>query len=78
MKKASFTAVFTWRRIQGSFRGCVVGIVSRGYSSIIKIRIRDEAIIRGVGCIATTWICTKSLWFLRPTDELLSFRSSDE
>lgn len=37
--------------------------------------LRLVVIIRGVGCIATTWICTKSFWFLRPTDELLSFRS---
>lgn len=29
----------------------------------------------GVGCIASTWICTKSFWFLRPMDELLSFKS---
>lgn len=28
--------------------------------------------------IAATWICTKSFWFLRPTDELLSFRSGVE
>ena len=41
----------------------------------MKIRIRLEVIMREVGCIAATWICTKSLWFLRPTDELLSFRS---
>lgn len=37
--------------------------------------IRLEVIIRADGCIAATWICTKSFWFLRPTDELLSFRS---
>lgn len=37
--------------------------------------IRLEVIISAEGCIAATWICTKSFWFLRPTDELLSFRS---
>lgn len=37
--------------------------------------IKLEVIISDVGCIAATWICTKSFWFLRPTDELLSFRS---
>lgn len=37
--------------------------------------IRLVVIIREVGCIAATWICTKSFWFLRPADELLSFRS---
>lgn len=40
-----------------------------------KIMIRLEDIISEVECIATTWICTKSSWFLRPVDELLSFRS---
>lgn len=38
-------------------------------------RIRDEDKIMVVEYIASTWICTKSFWFLRPTDELLSFRS---
>lgn len=37
--------------------------------------IRLEVIISADECIAATWICTKSFWFLRPTDELLSFRS---
>lgn len=37
--------------------------------------IKLEVITRAVVCIAATWICTKSFWFLRPTDELLSFRS---
>lgn len=39
---------------------------------------RLEVYIKVVGCIAATWSCTKSFWFLRPTDELLSFRSSRE
>lgn len=37
--------------------------------------IKLEVIAREVGCIAATWICTKSFWFLRPMDKLLSFRS---
>lgn len=37
--------------------------------------IRLEVIIRGVECIAFAWSCTKSFWFLRPMDELLSFKS---
>lgn len=37
--------------------------------------MRVEVMIKGVGCIAFTWSCTKSFWFLRPTDELLSFKS---
>lgn len=39
------------------------------------MRTKLEVIIIAVGDIATTWICTKILWFLRPMDELLSFRS---
>lgn len=38
---------------------------------IIKIL---ELKIRLVEGIATTWICTKGFWFLRPTDRLISFR----
>ena len=34
---------------------------------------------RGLGKFtASTWICTKSFWFLRPMDRLLSFRSLGE
>lgn len=39
-----------------------------------KIRRSDECIISVI--LASTWICTKSFWFLRPTDELLSFESA--
>lgn len=44
----------------------------------MKIIKRDELKMSVVGCIAATWICTKSFWFLRPMDELLSFRSTSE
>lgn len=40
--------------------------------------MREDERIRGAVYIAATWICTKSFWFLRPMDELLSFRSSSE
>lgn len=50
--------------------------LSTGWASSINTMIKLEVIISEVGCIAATWICTKSFWFLRPTDELLSFRSS--
>lgn len=50
-------------------------VVNRGYRRRVKIIIRLDVIISAEGCIAATWICTKSFWFLRPTDELLSFRS---
>ena len=74
-KKASLTAVFTWCRAQVGGFGWGEKVVSAGYKRRRKIRVRQDDIIRGVGCIAATWSCTKSFWFLRPTDELLSFRS---
>lgn len=74
-KKASFTAVFTWVRAQSLSKGLGEKEVRTGYASRRKIIIRLDVIIIGVWCIAATWICTKSFWFLRPTDELLSFRS---
>ncbi len=74
-KKASFTAVLTWVSAQFGSWGCGERVVSTGYARSVKIMIRLEVIIRDVVCIAATWICTKSFWFLRPTDELLSFRS---
>ncbi len=39
-----------------------------GSDSRTKIATRLEDIIRGVRHIAFTWSCTKSFWFLRPTD----------
>lgn len=74
-KKASFTAVFTLERAQSFSWGSGVRVVRTGYRRRIKMMIRLDVIIIGVWCIAATWICTKSFWFLRPTDELLSFRS---
>ena len=50
-------------------------VVNKGYVRRTKMMIRLDVIISEVECIAATWICTKSFWFLRPTDELLSFRS---
>ena len=74
-KKASLTAVLTWVKAQSDSRGRGDRVVRIGYARSVKIMIKLDAIISEVGCIATTWICTKSFWFLRPTDELLSFRS---
>ncbi len=74
-KKASLTAVLTWVSAQFGSWGCGERVVSTGYARSVKIMIRLEVIISDVVCIAATWICTKSFWFLRPTDELLSFRS---
>ena len=74
-KKATLTASFTCRRAQEFSCFLGVKVVSSGWANKVKMIRREEVIIKGVGCIATTWICTKSFWFLRPTDELLSFRS---
>lgn len=74
-KKASLTAVLTWVSAQLGSWGCGERVVSTGYARSVKIMTRLEVIISDVVCIAATWICTKSFWFLRPTDELLSFRS---
>lgn len=74
-KKAIFTAVLTLRSAQLLSWGFGVSVVRTGYKRRRKIIIKLDAIISEEGCIASTWICTKSFWFLRPTDELLSFRS---
>ena len=74
-KNAIFTAVFTLVTAQRGSRGAGVRVVRMGYVSSAKIMIRLDVIIVGMGSIAATWICTKSFWFLRPMDELLSFRS---
>ena len=74
-KKASLTAVLTWEMAQSCFRGLGWRVVNTGYVSKTKISTKLVVMMRGVGYIATTWSCTKSFWFLRPTDELLSFRS---
>lgn len=77
-KKANLTAVLTCSKAQSFACGLGVRVVSTGNVRRAKIIIKLEVIIMEVGCIAATWICTKSFWFLRPTDELLSFRSFDE
>lgn len=33
------------------------------------MRIKLEVIISEVGCIASTWSCTKSSWLLKPMDD---------
>lgn len=50
-----------------------MSVVIRGQIRIVRVRRRVEVIMMFI--IAATWSCTKSFWFLRPTDELLSFRS---
>lgn len=74
-RKAILTAVFTCFKAQSGFWGLGDIVVRIGCASRAKIIIRLVVMIRGVECIAFTWSCTKSFWFLRPTDELLSFKS---
>ena len=62
-------------------------MVRTGKKRVAKIRIREVDIRSEVSyeyiawwdhrCIAFAWSCTKSFWFLRPMDELLSFKSPD-
>lgn len=78
IKNALLTAVFTWVRAQSGFLGVGFRVRIRGYTRRPRVSMREDERIRGVMYIATTWICTKSFWFLRPVDELLSFSSSSE
>lgn len=64
-KNASLTAVFTWEVAQCAGTGCGLKVVRIGRIRRATTRISEEAIIVG---IANTWICTKSFWFLKPTD----------
>lgn len=75
MKKASLMAILVFDRAQSGESGLGLKVVRRGYSKMKKMSIMQEGRKRAAGGIASTWSCTKSFWFLRPTDELLSFRS---
>lgn len=75
MKNEVLTAVLTCVFAHSGFCGLGLSVVSRGNIRIVRTKISEDDIIKVVGFIASTWICTKSFWFLRPTDELLSFRS---
>lgn len=77
IKKASFTAVLGCERDQSGLLGAGSRVVKIGKINTIKITTWAEVRINAVEGIigATAWICTKSFWFLRPTDALLSFRS---
>lgn len=75
IKNAVLTAVLTCVFAHSGFCGCGLSVVTRGSIRIIRTRISEDDIIRVAEFIASTWICTKSSWFLRPMDELLSFRS---
>lgn len=72
IKNAVLTAVLTYFRAHFWSKGVGLSVVIRGHIRIARVRRRVVVII---SAIAATWSCTKSLWFLRPTDELLSFRS---
>lgn len=73
IKNAMHTAVLTCFRAQSWSSGFGLRVIMRGQTRIVRVRRRVEVII--IFTIAATWSCTKSFWFLRPMDELLSFRS---
>ena len=66
-KKASMTAVFTCEVAQCEGTGRGFKVVRMGRIRRVITR-RSEDVIIDTG-IANTWICTKSFWFLRPTDD---------
>lgn len=76
-RNEALTAVLTVERGHVVGRGRGLRVESSGTVSRAKIINREEAIVRGAECIAAAWSCAKSLWFLRPTDELLSFGSGE-
>lgn len=75
MKNATLTAVLTCVAAHSGFWGWGLKVVSRGYRSVTMTKISEDDMIRVAKVIAFAWICTKSFWFLRPTDGLLSFKS---
>lgn len=72
MKNAVLTAILTCFRAHSWSRGFGFSVIISGSTRTVRVRRRVVVIIFA---IAPTWSCTKSFWFLRPTDELLSFRS---
>lgn len=46
--------------------------------SSARIIIKVDVIIRVVWCIAFTWSCAKSFWFLRPTDDYYPLKAGVE
>ena len=66
-KNASFTAVFTWEVAQWGGTGFGLRVVRTGRARRVITKSR-EVVVTVMMCIASTWICTKSFWFLRPTD----------
>lgn len=73
IKNAVLTAVLAYLVAQFWSRGFGVSVIRTGHIKTVNVRSRAEVII--VFTIAATWSCTKSFWFLRPMDRLLSFRS---
>lgn len=74
-RNANFTAVFTDVSAQVLGFGAGERVVRRGRIRREKMTKRLVDIANVVRYIAFTWSCTKSFWFLRPADTLLSFKS---
>lgn len=73
MKNAVITAALMCLVAQVRLKGFGLRVIMMGHTRITRVSSRE--VVAMVFSIAATWSCTKSFWFLRPTDELLSFRS---
>lgn len=77
-KNAVLTAVFTCVKAQEGGGGVGLRVNKRGRTRRVRVRRRLEGMAKEVESIASTWICTKGFWILRPMDKLLSYRSPSE
>ena len=68
-KNVVFTVVLTWSVAHSGVFGSGLRVVKIGRVKSTSTRIRLEAKINVLECIATAWICTKSFWYLRPMDD---------
>ena len=68
-KKALLTEVLTWASAQFWLSGEGRRVSARGAVRTASVRVRLEERVSVVKSIAFTWSCTKSFWFLRPTDD---------
>ena len=75
-KNASLTAVFTWEVAHPEGTGRGLRVVRIGRARRVSTSRREVVTIL-VMCIASTWTCTKSFWFLRPTDDCYPLEAQD-
>ena len=68
-KNAVFTVVLTCRDAHSGDFGSGSKVERIGSINKANIRSRPEVKTSVLDGIATTWICTKSFWYLRPMDD---------